>query len=152
MLHVGVKESLLRLIQKGRISRERVSHSYLYCSQIDSIRKRQLAARGAELSVALDSLVTPGRVSHGVKAAIVLFAALLDERQLRLFAGVESLQFGSGAESWVANLLGIHRQTVAKGRRELLEGEVDFKRIRKKGAGRPPVEKKRPRSSKRSKT
>ncbi len=152
LLHVGVKESLLRLIQKGRISRERVSHSYLYCSQIDAIRKCQLAARGAELGVSLDSLITPDEVSNEIKAAIVLFAALLDERQCRLFAGVEALQFGKGTESWIADLLGIHRQTVAKGRRELLVGEVDFEHVRKKGAGRPRVEKKRPKSSKRSKS
>ena len=152
LLHVGVKESLLRLVQKGRISRERVSHAYLYCSQSDTIRKRQLAARAVELGGALDSLVTADQVSNEIKAAVALFAALLNERQLRLFAGVEALQFGRGAESWIANLLGVHRQTVAKGRRELLEGEVDFERIRKKGAGRPRVEKKPPKSSRRSKS
>lgn len=152
LLHVGVKESLLRLVQKGQISRERVSHSYLYCSPSNKVRKRQIAARAAELGVAIDSLVAAEAVSNEVKAAIVLFAALLDERQLRLFAGVEALQFGKGAERWIANLLGIHRQTVAKGRSELLAGEVDFERIRKKGAGRPRVEKKRPKSSRRSKS
>ena len=32
------------------------------------------------------------------------------------------------------------RQTVAKGRRELLDKNVDFNRTRKEGAGRPRVE------------
>jgi len=80
----------------------------------------------------------------------VLFAALLDERQRRLFAGVEALQFGRSADGWIAALLGIHRQTVAKGRRELLDKNIDFNRIRKEGAGRPRVEKKRRKSSGRS--
>ena len=94
--------------------------------------------------------VLPEHLSDDVRAAIVLFTALLDERQLRLFAGVEALQFGPGSDRWLAELLGIHRQTVAKGRRELLDGDVDFERVRKKGAGRPPVEKKARISSRKS--
>lgn len=146
LLHVGVKESLLRLVQRGSVSRERIGRSYLYCTKTESARKRQLAARGAGPLV----LLAPTEVPDEVKAAIVLFAALLDERQLRLFAGIQSLQFGQTAEGWLFELLGVHRQTIAKGRQELLDRNVDFKRIRKKGAGRPRVEKKRPRSSKKS--
>jgi hypothetical protein len=89
-------------------------------------------------------------LSDEVKAAIILFVSLLDEQGRRLFAGIQALQFGRGAERWIAELLGIHPQTVAKGRRELLDGNVDVTRIRKQGAGRPKLEKKRQRSSKRS--
>jgi len=146
LLHVGVKESLLRLVQRRSISRERIGRSYLYCSKNESDRKRQLAARG------VGPLLAPSEVPDEVKAAIVLFAALLNERQLRLFAGVQVLQFGKTAEGWLSELLGVHRQTIAKGRQELLERNVDFKRVRKKGAGRPRVEKKRPRYSRKSRT
>lgn len=143
LLHVGVKESLLRLVQRGRICRERVSHSYLYCSKNSSVRRQQIADRHAELAgTGVNVLFKPGEISDEVKAAIILFTALLDERQRRLFAGIEALQFGRGAERWIAHLLGIHHQTVSKGRRELLEGDVEFKRIRRKGGGRPRIEKK----------
>ncbi len=143
LLHVGVKESLLRLVQRGRICRERVSHSYLYCSKNSSVRRQQIADRHAELAgTGVNVLFKPGEISDEVKAAIILFTALLDERQRRLFAGIEALQFGRGAERWIAHLLGIHHQTVSKGRRELLEGDVDFKRVRRKGGGRPRIEKK----------
>lgn len=143
LLHVGVKESLLRLVQRRRICRERVSHSYLYCSKNSSVRRQQIADRHAELAgTGVNVLFKPGEVSDEVKAAIILFTALLDERQRRLFAGIEALQFGRGAERWIAHLLGIHHQTVSKGRRELLEGDVDFKRVRRKGGGRPRIEKK----------
>jgi predicted ArsR family transcriptional regulator len=91
-------------------------------------------------------------IPDNVKAAIILFTALLDEQQLRLFAGVEALQFGRGAESWIADLLGIHRQTVAKGRQQLHEGNVLSDGVRRKGAGRPRMEKKTQKSSKKSKT
>ena len=143
LLHVGVKESLLRLVQRRRICRERVSHSYLYCSKNSSVRRQQIADRHAELAgTGVNVLFEPGQISNEVKAAIILFTALLDERQRRLFAGIEALQFGRGAERWIAHLLGIHHQTVSKGRRELLEGDVDFKRVRRKGGGRPRIEKK----------
>jgi hypothetical protein len=147
LLHVGVKESLLRLVQRGSISRERIGRCYLYCAKMESTRKRQLAARGATAPLVL---LAPAEVSDEVKAAIVLFAALLDERQLRLFAGIEALQFGQTAEGWLSELLGVHRQTISKGRQQLLDRDVDFQRVRKKGAGRPRVEKKAPRSSNKS--
>jgi len=144
LLHVGVKESLLHLVHQGGISRERVGRSYLYCAKSESTRRQQLAARG--VGPVLDAT----EVSEEVKAAIVLFAALLDERLLRLFAGIEALQFGRTSEGWLSELLGVHRQTIAKGRQQLLERDVDFKRVRSKGAGRPRVEKKRPKSSRKS--
>jgi hypothetical protein len=150
LLHVGTKESLLRLLQQGRVSRERILRAYLYCSKDAAIRKRQIAIRAAQMGVVIQPLVAPDEITDEVKAAIVLFSALLDERLRRLFAGIEALQFGRGAEGWIANLLGIHRQTVAKGRQQLLEGDVLVERIRKEGAGRPPVEKKARRSSKKS--
>ena len=152
LLRVSVKETMLRLVQKGRISRERVSHAYLYCSADPAIRKRQLAARAAELGMPIEPVGGREDIPDNLKAAIILFTALLDERQLRLFAGVQALQFGHGAESWIADLLGIHRQTVAKGRQQLLEGNVLSDGIRRKGAGRPRMEKKTQKSSKKSKT
>lgn len=150
LLHVSVAETLLRLVQKGRIFRERVSNAYLYCSTNSAIHKRQFVTRAAELGVAVRPLVAKEEIPDEVKAAIVLFATLLDERQLRLFAGVEALQCGHGAERWIADLLDIHRQTVAKGRQQLLDGDVLFERVRRKGAGRPKVEKKPRKSSSKS--
>ena len=146
-LHMGVRESLLRLVNQGRVFRERISRSYLYCSKNASDRRRQLAAYLAKEGAGCGlGLLIPEAVSEEVKAAIVLFAALLDERQRRLFAGLETIVLGRSAETWIAEILGVHRQTVAKGRRELLNGDINFDRVRKKGAGRPRVEKKRPRS------
>ena len=42
-----------------------------------------------------------------LRAAIVLFASLLDERQRRLYAGLESLKCGWGGDARIAGLLGI---------------------------------------------
>ena len=45
VLHVGTKESLLRLVQHERVAREPVEGLYLYCSMNPVLRQRQLLAR-----------------------------------------------------------------------------------------------------------
>jgi hypothetical protein len=87
--------------------------------------------------------VSPGSSSDELRAAIVLFASLLDEKQRRLYAGLESLQLGGDRQ--IADLLHLDPHTVAKGRQQLLAQEVEVGRVRGVGGGRKPVEKKRPR-------
>ncbi|MGH9466877.1 MAG: hypothetical protein ACRD1Y_05935, partial [Terriglobales bacterium] len=86
-----------------------------------------------------------GVLAHELKAAIVLFFGLLDERQRRLFAGLESLR-SAQRDAPVARLLGVDPHTVARGRLQLLEGEIELERVRRVGGGRPPTEKKRRKS------
>ena len=86
-----------------------------------------------------------------LKAAIILFFSLLDERERRVYAGLESLKLGYGGDRQMAEILGLDVSTVARGRRELLEHDVNVERVRKAGAGRKAVEKKRQKSSRRSK-
>jgi hypothetical protein len=70
-----------------------------------------------------------------------LFFSLLNEKQRRLYAGLESFKLGHGGDHKIANLFAIDTHTVAKGRQELFSGDVQMHRVRKKGAGRKPVEK-----------
>ena len=78
-----------------------------------------------------------------LRAAIVLFFSLLDEKQRRLYAGLEALKTGRGGDARIAELLGLDLGTVARGRRELLEQDVEVDRIRNAGGGRRAGEKKR---------
>ena len=55
-----------------------------------------------------------------LRAAIVLFFSVLDEKQRRLYAGLEALKTGRGGDARIAELLGLDGGTVARGRRELL--------------------------------
>ena len=82
------------------------------------------------------------QVSDELRAAIVLFASVLDEQQRRLYAGLESLQLGGDRQ--IADLLHLDPHTVAKGRRQLLTQDVKVGRVRSVGGGRKPTEKKRP--------
>ena len=149
LLHVGTKEPLLRLWQQKRVARESVGGLYLYCAADAEQRRRQLLARRvqqAEPGLA-GSLAEQETVPDEVKAAIILFLSTLDEKQRRLYAGLESLKLGYGGDQHIADFIGIDAHTVAKGRRQLLEQDIDLERIRKPGGGRKRAEKKRPTSS-----
>src|SRR6266481_5767218 len=121
VLSVEVKQPLLQLCQHQGVDRRVVGGVYVYFSR----------AVGGELSPEL-------------KAGIVLFYSLLDERQRRLYAGLEAHKVGYGGDRKIAEFLGLDVHTVARGRRELLGGEVERQRIRQAGGGRKRAEKKRP--------
>ncbi|HEY6371976.1 MAG TPA: hypothetical protein VIX37_15470 [Candidatus Sulfotelmatobacter sp.] len=140
ILHVPVKEPLLRLIELDRIARQAVSGLYLYCASNPRIRQQQLQARQVLLESAVAEPADTG--SDELRAAIVLFASLLDEQQRRLYAGLESLRLGGDRQ--IADLLHLDPHTVAKGRRQLLAQDVKVGRVRSVGGGRKPTEKKRP--------
>jgi hypothetical protein len=144
VLHVPVKEPLLQLVAQGRIARQPISGLYLYCATQPRARQQQLRARQPlpDQTGAASVGIPAGNVSDELRAAIVLFASLLDERQRRLYAGLESLQLGGDRR--IAELLGLDPHTVAKGRRQLLAQDVETDRVRAAGGGRKPVEKKRP--------
>ena len=121
LLHVPVKEPLLQLVGQHRVARQTVSGLYLYCASDARTQQRQLRARQLLLKQAAAN-IPEGTVSDELRASIVLFASVLDERQRRLYAGLESLQLGGDRQ--IADLLHLDPHTVAKGRRQLLAGDV----------------------------
>jgi len=143
VLHVGTKDALRKLVEDGRLGRERVEGRYLYCSAELVKRRQQVLARRALADRTMGGpLPEPERMHDELKAAIILFFSLLDEKQRRLYAGLESLKLGHGGDRRMADLLGLGVGAVARGRRDLLERDVEIDRVRKAGAGRKRVEKK----------
>jgi hypothetical protein len=135
VVHVAVKDALRQLVQAGRLFRRQWEGRYLYCAVERTRRQAQWAARQAQQAVGDD-----------LQAAKALFYSLLDEQQRRLYAGLESLQCGHGGQQRTARRLGLDVDTVARGERELLSGQVLRERVRQPGGGRPAVEKKHPKS------
>jgi hypothetical protein len=145
VLNVAVKDPLRKLASDGRIQREKIGGRFVHFAS-DSARKgRQLRARHVwdaqpeGLPFGAGARVVPDEL----KAAIILFFSLLNERQRRLYAGLESLKFGHGGDRRIAQLLGLDPGTVARGRQELLSEDVEWDRVRNQGGGRKPLEKKR---------
>ncbi len=147
VLQVSVKDALHQLARKGRLTRDRRGNRYLYRAADPKVQRRQLRTRrhaeeaGEWVGLPVSEEILPDEL----RAAILLFYSLLDEQQRRLYAGLEALKWGHGGDRKIARLLGLDVGTVAKGRRQLLHGEVLRDRIRQPGAGHPPLEKKRPR-------
>lgn len=150
VLHVQCKHTLVGLVERGRLARERMEAIYVYFASKRPRRRQQRLERQshrASLSLLVDN---PDLAVEEAKAAIVLFLGTLDERQRRLYAGLESLKSGHGGDEYIARLFGLDRHTVAKGRKELLSDAQPVQAARRNGGGCPSVEKKRPKSSRTS--
>lgn len=145
VLHVETKAALLNLFREGQVGREEISGRYLYCSADPGVRGHQVAVRRVQESRSgLSQSVFGGEeVPDELRARVILYFSLLDEKQRRLYAGLESLKLGYGGDRKVAEFLGMDPHTVARGREQLLAEEFEPERTRKSGAGRKPVEKKR---------
>jgi hypothetical protein len=143
VLHVESKAALLALVRADRLARQRVGCRYVYLSPETPVRRAQLGARtvydaeASRLGLGAGLRVLP----EELKAAIVLFYSLLDEHLRRLYAGLEAMKVGHGGDTQIAELLGIDPGTVARGRHELLSGDVEHWRVRRPGGGRPSTRK-----------
>ena len=73
-----------------------------------------------------------------------LILSRLDEQQRRWLAGREAVRRGHGGIRCVAEITGMHQETIRRGRDELAGSLVDrpCDRVRLPGGGRPRVEKK----------
>lgn len=143
-LNVEVKGPLYELVKDNQIYREKVDGIFLHVAIDRKIRDRQIMARRDLLSRSLDAIAVEDNsvLAHELRAAIILFVSLLDEKQRRLWAGLESMRMGYGGDQTIATLLNIDAHTVARGRNELLNRDVEINRVRKWGGGRLPIKKK----------
>jgi hypothetical protein len=152
LLHVEVKHALLELVRAKQIGREKISGLFIYLSGNAGVRQAQVLLQRQWRKLAELRAIGSDLPVDEVKAALILFFSLLDEKQRRLYAGLEAARLGHGGDRRIAELLALDAHTVARGRRELLGGEVDRTRLRGRGGGRKSVKKKRPKSSSASKS
>lgn len=150
-LGVSVQECVLKLYRTNAVVREKIDCVYIYLTANAKIKKAQMLLRRRIESIPGEAL-TIESLAHELKAAIFLFYSLLDEKQRRLYAGLESFKLGHGGDCKIADLLGVDVHTIAKGRRELFNQDQDssIEGIRKKGSGRKSVKKKSQKSRKKS--
>jgi transposase len=76
-----------------------------------------------------------------IAARYLAVSPLLDERARRLTAGAEALAIGRGGVAAVSRATGLARTTVARGVADVQAGATVARgRVRRPGAGRPPIE------------
>lgn len=144
ILHVSVKESLITLFKRRCIWRKKMAGVYVYFAKSSDVETNQVIRRREYLHNQNYKLgkVEDGLLQHELKAAIVLFSSLLNEKQNRLYSGLESIKIGYGGDQIISKLLGIDCHTVARGRKEIMDYDLEVERVRKKGGGRISIKKK----------
>lgn len=148
ILHVKTKHALTQLVRGERLQRKKFDSVYVYLSAEDAVACKQEKVRKSRLKKSFASVIVtnPDLATEETKAIVVLFCSMLDERQRRLYAGLESLKLGHGGDTYIASLLGMDPHTVARGRQELISGDLSSPKVRAAGGGRLLQEKKRPKS------
>lgn len=144
ILNVEVKKTLLELFKKDLIDREKISGYYIYCSRNTSIRRKQIRYRKSEEKRMPYKFILPKPkiLANELKAAIIIFFSILNEKQRRLYAGLESMKIGQGGDSIISEMLNINDKTVRRGKNELLGQTIDNETIRNSGGGRKEILKK----------
>jgi hypothetical protein len=80
-----------------------------------------------------------------IAAWYLAVSPLLDKRARRLTAGSEALAIGRGGVAALSRATGLARTTVQRGVDDVLEGgRLDQGRVRRPGAGRPPIARRDP--------
>jgi hypothetical protein len=79
-----------------------------------------------------------------IVAKFAAVAGVLNERQRRIWAAVESRAIGYGGDALVSSATGLARATIRNGRWELDGGNDIGDRVRAPGAGRPSIEQTQP--------
>ena len=142
ILKIKVDDALLELIKNKIINRKKMSGVYVYLSNAPKCAKKQELTRNDSIQYQDNLKMRPEILMNELKAALIIFFSTLNEKQRRLYAGFESLKVGYGGDTQIAELLNIDKRTVAKGKRELLGGEVGVDTIRESGGGRKQIKKK----------
>jgi hypothetical protein len=142
-LRLAVKEPLLTLYQKKELAREAIAGQMIYFSIEPSKKRSQILLRKERSAPrALNSgKIGPHLITDEMRAATILFYSVLDERQRRLYAGLESIKLGFGGDQIMADYLKLDPHTVSKGRQELATENFQRQRIRKPGGGRKSIKK-----------
>lgn len=143
-LNLEVKGPLLKLYRQRRIDREDIGGRYVYFSRDPAVgREQRLRREARKAALEIEDATMQAELSPELKAAIILFFSILDEKQRRLYAGLEAHKVGHGGDRRIAEFFGLDVHTVGRGREELFGGQVQRQGVRKRGGGRKPAEKKR---------
>ena len=152
LLGVRVHNALAYLYGCKMLGREQHADQYLYVSPTAGAGQRErryetIQQAHTQASPGIQELpvegVREGELPTEVRESMRLLLSVLNEKQRRLYLGLESIRFGHGGDTEISRASGVNVKTIAQGRRQLLAGDITMERIRKVGAGRPSIKKKR---------
>lgn len=136
LLKVKPNEVLVKLIKRKQLSRTKLNGKFIYFTVAQNKSIRQELLRKQICSEQSLNQLTPDVLLNEIKASIILFYCTLNEKQRRIYAGLEALKLGSGGDKFISKLLNLNIKTVAKGRKELLGETFETNTVRSSGGGR----------------
>ena len=142
LLGVRVHNALAQLHAAKGLGREQHADQYLYISPTSGagqLERRYEAIQQAHAQASSDVEQMPSEVRESMR----LLLSVLNEKQRRLYVGLESIRLGHGGDAKISRITGVNVKTIALGRRQLQAGDVTLERIREVGGGRPSIKKKR---------
>jgi hypothetical protein len=134
---------LAHLFGAKRLGRKQYADQYLYVSPPPGgdaqLEKREDAIQQAHQrgSTGMEEM------SEEMRESMRLLLSVFNEKQRRLYLGLESMRVGHGGDVKISRITGVHVKTIALGRQQLLERNVTVERVREVGGGRPAIKKKR---------
>ena len=140
LAQVRVHNALAHLYATQRLDREPLAHEYLYLSPTGGQEQREMRSKASQQALARKSLGLEQERPEWA-ASLRFLVSVLNERDRRLYLGLESIRLGHGGDAQIARLGDVDVKTVALGRRQLLADDVTADGIREAGAGRPPLKK-----------
>ena len=142
LLGVRVHNALAHLYVAKMLGREQHADQYLYVSPTagaGQLKRRYEAIQQAHAQASPGVGAMPSEVRESMR----LLLSVLNEKQRRLYLGLESMRLGHGGDAKISRTTGVNVKTIALGRRQLQAGDITVERIREVGGGRPSIKKKR---------
>lgn len=142
LLHVRVHNALAHLYGAKMLAREQHADQYLYVSSTSGASQLKKRYEAIERAASSGSVLVE-QASGDLANSMRVLLSVLNEKQRRLYLGLESIRLGHGGDGKISRMTGVNVKTIALGRRQLQEGEISVERIRGIGGGRPSIKKKR---------
>ncbi len=136
LLKIKPNEVLLQLHNKEILLRKKYSGIFVYFSNNKSAQIKQKKARKEYDDNSNLHMLSPNVLMNELKASIILFYCTLNEKQKRLYAGLEAMKLGDNGNKIISELLELNIKTVARGKKELLDDSIKIDTIRNSGGGR----------------
>lgn len=102
LLTIKPNGPLLELIKDKKICRKKISGVFVYLSKNSTIKRQQELIRKDSIQKFESIDLSPTILMNELKAALIIFFSLLDEKQRRMFSGLESLRIGYGGDKHIA--------------------------------------------------
>src|SRR5260370_13416482 len=137
LLEVRVHNALAHLYVAKLVGREQHANQYVYVSPTEGVSQLKNRYEAIQQSHEQES-ATIEETSDEIRESMRLLLSVLNEKQRRLYLGIESMRLGHGGDVKISRITGANVKTIALGRRSLPAGKVNGQPFREVGGGRPP--------------